>query len=321
MGIDRRMNSQLPDPRAGRKPFPTLRRPSSISKSATPPTPPQRPTPQHTAQEKFFISTTYSTIGARALSFQGQVLNGVTPLQLAQNGFHYQPYSNGGLACCFACQSAQRPDSFQHVPFQETQQLHLVDCIWQVIYSDLKQHLESADTLPPSTNAFPPPRQTAPSPYPSSNSEQLEKTTTAATTQTQSGSTQTGVTTAEKYPNDNLNSRAHPPSATTEPESHLPPPTYSPQPPRPTPTIIPPPQSHQPTYASVLRHPTTTTPQSISKTSEPVLPTRSILTMEDLHRRFTINHRSSSSSLRQENAQLVELATNPYPQQSPCPNS
>ncbi|KAJ5811824.1 hypothetical protein N7474_008125 [Penicillium riverlandense] len=145
------MNPQLPYPGAGRKPFPPLRRPSSLSKSATPATPLERSTPQRTVHEKFFISTTYSTIAARALTFQGQVLNGVTPLQLAQNDFHYQPYPNGGggLACCFACQSAKRLDSFQRVPLQETKQLHTADCIWQVIYSDLKQHLESADTLPP----------------------------------------------------------------------------------------------------------------------------------------------------------------------------
>ncbi|KAJ6124753.1 hypothetical protein N7471_012070 [Penicillium samsonianum] len=30
-------------------------------------------------QEEFLISTTYSTIAARAFSFQGQVLTGVTP--------------------------------------------------------------------------------------------------------------------------------------------------------------------------------------------------------------------------------------------------
>lgn len=280
------MNPQLPDPRAGRKPFPPLRRPSSISKPATSPTPPDRRAPQRTVQEKFFISTTYSTIAARALSFQGQVLIGVTPLQLAQNGFHYQTYSNGGLACCFACQSAQRLDSFQHAPFQETQQLHSMDCIWQAIYSDLKQHLESADTLLPITDTFPSPRQAAPSPCASSNNEQLNKTTVAPSSQTRSGSTQTVVTTAEECSNENLNSRVHPPSATINPKSHSPPPTYTTKPLRPTPTTTRPPQSHQPTYASVLRHPTTTLHPSIPKNRNPVPSTGPILTIEDLHHRF-----------------------------------
>ncbi|KAJ5378296.1 uncharacterized protein N7496_005705 [Penicillium cataractarum] len=154
------MNPQPPDPRAGRKPFPPLRRPSSISKPATPPTPPELPAPQRTTQEKFFISTSYSTITARALSFRGQVLSGVTPLQLAKNGFHYQPFSSGGLACCFACQSARRLDSFQRLPFQEIQQLHRADCIWKVISSDLKQHLDSTDTHSSSTDTLHPPRIT-----------------------------------------------------------------------------------------------------------------------------------------------------------------
>ncbi|OKP09476.1 hypothetical protein PENSUB_5172 [Penicillium subrubescens] len=276
------MNPQPPDPRAGRKPFPPLRRPSSISKSATPPTPPELPAPQRTTQEKFFISTTYSTITARALSFRGQVLSGVTPLQLAKNGFHYQPFSGGGLACCFACQSAKRLDSFQRLPFQEIQQLHRADCIWKVISSDLKQHLDSTDTLSSSTDTLPPPRSD-PSPFLSSKREQPKKTTTDASTQTQAEPAQKVPPTAEEYSND---SRARPPSNTTDPESRLPPPTVSPQPPHPTPSITTLPLSHQPTYASVLQHPTTTSPRSIPRTREPVPPTRPILTIEDLHRRF-----------------------------------
>jgi hypothetical protein len=95
-------------------------------------------------------------------------------------------------------------------------------------------------------------------------------------------------TTLEEYLNANLDSGAQPLSATTDPESHLSPLTYSPQPPYPTPTITFTPYSHQPTYAyaSVLRYLTTTSPQSISKTREPVLSTRPIVAMADLHRRF-----------------------------------
>ncbi|KAJ5483807.1 hypothetical protein N7539_006007 [Penicillium diatomitis] len=252
------MNPKPPDPRAGRKPFPPLRRPSSISKSVTPPTPPELPTPQRTTQEKFFISTTYSTITARALSFRGQVLSGVTPLQLAKNGFHYQPLSGGGLVCCFAY------------------------CIWKVISSDLKQHLDSTDTHSSSTDTLPPPRSD-PSPFLSSKREQPKKMTTDATTQTQAKPAQKVPPTAEEYSND---SRAPPPSSTTDPESRLPPPTVSPQPPHPTSSITTLPLSHQPTYASVLQHLTTTSPRSIPKTREPVPPTRPILTIEDLHRRF-----------------------------------
>ncbi|KAF3399780.1 hypothetical protein F1880_008378, partial [Penicillium rolfsii] len=234
------------------------------------PTPPQLPTPQRTTQENFFVSPTYSTITARALSFRGQVLNGVTPLQLANNGFHFQHFSGGGLACCFACQSARRLDSFQRLPFQEIQHLYRADCIWEVISSDLKQHLDSTDTHTSSTDTLPPPPG-------------LKKTATDARTQTQSEPTKKLLPGAEGCSND---SRAHPPSTTTDQDSLLPLTTLSTQPPRPTQIIATLPLSHQPTYASVLQHPTTTSPQPILRTREPVPPTRPILTMEDLHRRF-----------------------------------
>ncbi|KAJ5325117.1 uncharacterized protein N7506_008219 [Penicillium brevicompactum] len=218
------MNPQPPDPRAGRKPFPPLRRPSSISKSATPPTPPELPAPQRTVQEKFFIRTTYYTTMARALSFQGQVLNGVTPLQLAQNGFHYQPHtSSGSLACCFVSRKFKRLDSFQYIPFQKTQLPHSRDCLWQAIYNDLKQHSETVDTLTPSTNARPPPRLT-PLHHSSPNSATLKKITTNASTQTPTQSTPTVPTTVMNNP------YTQPPSTTNiDPEPQLPLTSHAPQ--------------------------------------------------------------------------------------------
>ncbi|KAJ5742375.1 uncharacterized protein N7511_011394 [Penicillium nucicola] len=275
------MNPQLPNSRVGRKPFPALRRPSSISGSAAPPpTPPEPPTPQRTTK-KFYISTTYSTIAARALSFRGQVLSGVAPLQLAKNGFYYETFSGGGQACCFACQSAKRLNSFTHLPFQMIQELHKTDCIWKVICSDLKEHLDSTDMLSSSTDITPPPHQSAPSPFLSSKSEQPKKTTDAST-QTQANPAQIVLPTAEECSNDPY---AHPPSTTTDP-SRLPSPTLSPQPPHPTPTTTTIPLNHQPSYASVLQQPTTTSPQPTPTPQEPVPPTRPILTIGDLHRRF-----------------------------------
>ncbi|KAJ5904818.1 uncharacterized protein N7473_001734, partial [Penicillium subrubescens] len=91
------------------------------------------------------------------------------------------------------------------------------------------------------------------------------------------------LSTAEEYFNDSC---AHPPSTTTDRESTLPPPTLSLQLPRPIPTITTLPLNHQPTYTSVLRQPTRTPPRSILETREPVPSTISILTIEDLHRRF-----------------------------------
>jgi hypothetical protein len=85
--------------------------------------------------------------------------------------------------------------------------------------------------------------------------------------------------------NDSLDSRAHPPSVITDQESRLPPPTYLSLPVRHQPLLPHPVSINQP-MLSVLWHPTTTPSRSISKTPEPVLSTRSMLTMEDLHRRL-----------------------------------
>ncbi|CAI7620097.1 unnamed protein product [Penicillium manginii] len=275
--LNKRTKSQLSNSGGSKKP----RRPSPISKPVNPPSaPPDRPTPQRLVQEEFLISTAYSTITARALSFQGQVLNGVTPLQLAQNGFHYQPYpSFGGLACCFTCQFFKRLDSFQRVPFQETQLPHSKDCLWQTIYSDLKQHSETADTLTPSTNARPPPRST-PLHRSSSNSAPLKKITTNASTQTPAQSTPTVPTTIEN------NTYTQPPSTTSDPEPQLPPTAHSPQPHQTIPSVTSSPQNQRKTYASVLQRPATSVPQPIPLIQEPTLPAKPILTIEDLHHRF-----------------------------------
>ncbi|OGE48021.1 hypothetical protein PENARI_c033G04043 [Penicillium arizonense] len=123
----------------------TAGRARSLSQpSVAHPSPPERATLHRNVQAQFPISTTYSTIATKALSFQGQVLTGVTPLQLAQNGLYHQPHQGfGGLACCFACQSAQSLYIFQRAPFEEVQQIHLVDCIWQAICRDLQHHFET----------------------------------------------------------------------------------------------------------------------------------------------------------------------------------
>ncbi|CAG7976745.1 unnamed protein product [Penicillium salamii] len=265
------MSSQHRNTGNGRKPFPILRPPSTtVSNLANPTTPPDRATPHRNVQEELLISTTYSTIAARALSFQGQILSGVTPLQLAQNGFHYQPYpSSGGLACCFACQSAKRLDDFRREPFQDTQQLHVGNCIWEVVYGDLKQHLESADILPLSTNAPPPPRQSTPKHHHASTErEPLKKTTTDASTQKTAQSTPTTPTTRVECPNSNVHSRAQPSSATIDSRATN------------TPTNLLSPASS--THAQSIP----VTSQSASPTQEPILPAAPILTIEDLHRRF-----------------------------------
>lgn len=97
------MNSQHPHSRVGfrPKPFPALRRPSSLLKSTNPTAPPDRTTPQRHDITLHQIPITYSTIAVRALSFHRQVRFDVTPLQLAQNGLYCKLLpDSGGSACC-----------------------------------------------------------------------------------------------------------------------------------------------------------------------------------------------------------------------------
>lgn len=278
------MNSQPPgSSRAGRKPFPALRRPSSIIKpatsttSTTSATPPKRTTPHRHDQSLFYISTTYSTITARAQSFQGLVITGVTPLQLAQNGFHYQPHeSSGGLACCFACQSAKPLKTFQRTPIDKSQQLHLPDCIWQVIQHDLKPHFAKPDTF---LHIQPTPRLDLPS-----DRQPLETTASDSNTQVQTPSTPTVPMTVEDCSNASHKSPAELPSATPNPNSQSPQPAPSIQPSRPsTATCL---QNQQPTYASVLQQSTTSTTRSPSDPHLPPSGRKPTLTIEDLHHRF-----------------------------------
>lgn len=219
------------------------------------------------------------------------MLNGVTPLQLAQNGFHYKPYPRfGGLACCFACQSFKRLDSFQSATFRETQLLHIDNCIWEVIYSEIKQHLEPTTSLDISTNASPLPRQSTPSHHPM-ECEPLKKTTTDASTQTPTQSTPAAPAIGENSSNTNLDSFTQSPSPTTDREPQIAPLAYSPQPP-PPPQPNPPatsPQNQQPTYASILKQSVVSMPGSIPSTQKPITPAKpakSVITIEDLHRRF-----------------------------------
>lgn len=185
------MNSKTPQS--------TRRHPSSTSKPANPAAPLKTPTSPRVPREKHFIATPFSTIEARAQSFQGQVLNGVTPLQLARTGFYYEPNAPfGDMGCCFACQAFVRLGSLQREPLQERRRLHVNDCVWEVIYNELKLTLESTDKLHPPANASPPPIQSTPNHHPSSDLEPLKKTTTDASTQTPTRPTRTTPPTGEE---------------------------------------------------------------------------------------------------------------------------
>ncbi|KAJ6040685.1 hypothetical protein N7444_009590 [Penicillium canescens] len=219
----------------------------------------------HDEEDYFLVSITYdySTITARARSFKGIVLAGATPLQLAQNGFYYRPSGVSNVACCFACQSTKHLSTFQCTPFEEVQQLHEEDCIWQIISCDLKHHLGTHNKPPSSTTAFSSPKRSTP---------------------TADSSTQTTDDSSTK--NTNLDCRSNPLPAIIDPEPQQPPRAQSPQLHQTIPSITSSPQNQQTTYASVLQRPVTSIPQPSPPVQEPFLPANPILTIEDLHLRF-----------------------------------
>lgn len=242
---------------SSKNPQSTRRHPSSISKSANPAAPLKTPTSPRVPREKHFIATPFSTIEARARSFQGQVLNGVTPLQLARTGFFYEPKAPfSDMACCFACQAFVRLGSFQSKPFQERQQLHVKDCLWQVVYDELRQTFEAADIPRPQTNVCPPSRQPTSGHRTSAEHQPSKKRTTNSSTQTLPQITPQAPTPVQKSSKIDLDPYSQPPSTTTNLEPLIAPPTYSFQPPHPIPPIISSPQNLQTTYASVLQQPT-----------------------------------------------------------------
>ncbi|CAG8946996.1 unnamed protein product [Penicillium salamii] len=99
------------------------------------------------------ISTTHGTIAARAVSFYGQLLSSVTPLQLAQNGLYYKLLGlNNQAACYFACRTTTPLTIFLRAPIKETLRLHTENYIWQIIYYDLKSYFENPNPVFQSTN-------------------------------------------------------------------------------------------------------------------------------------------------------------------------
>ncbi|KAJ5471516.1 hypothetical protein N7530_008873 [Penicillium desertorum] len=258
------MSSQHPDARGGWKPKPlsALRRPSSLLKSANPSAPPNRTTPHPNDEPLHQIPITYSTIAARALSFHRQVLTDVTLSPTCPEWLVLQALKDN--------------------PIEEMQQLHLANCIWQIICRDLKPTFERPNMVTPSDTASPsqrPPPESAP---------------------------------ASILPDEpsTMNIDTAPEQSTTipEPGPQQPQPTCSSevsQPPQPlysTPPVTSTPDQ-QPTYASVLQRPKLCLPQPTSNTYQSVPSPKRTLTIEDLYRRFhnkpspfQLNKKTSKSS-------------------------
>ncbi|KAL7648963.1 hypothetical protein ACMYSQ_012642 [Aspergillus niger] len=253
------MSSQHPDAKGGWKPKPlsALRRPSSLLKPTNPTVPLNRTTPPHNDQPLHQIPITYSTIAARALSFHDQVLTDITPVQLAQNGLYCKLLPGfGGTACCFACGSTKPLYKLQKNSIEEMQQLHLADCIWQIICRDLKPVFETPASVVPEESS---------------------------TVVIDSVAAQSSIT---------LEPDTQQPQSACSPEvcqplQPLQPPETS-QPPHSTITTSSA-QDQRRTYASVLQRPKPSLPQSSSEPYQSApstkKPTR-ILSIEDLYRRF-----------------------------------
>lgn len=266
------MSSQPPDRGASKTSISTPHL-SPVPETANPAIPPEPPIVEDDslaedsseAEDDFLVSITYaySTIIARARSFRGMVLTGVTPLLLAQNGFYYQASGVNDLACCFACQSTKHLSTFQRTPFEEVQQLHEEDCIWQIISCDLKYHLGTTKKPPSSTTAISSPERSSPT------ADSSTQTNNDLGPKSRIQSTPITSSTAKKQMKTNLDGRSNPLPATLDPEPQQPRPTCSPQPLQPTWFIISSPHNQQPTYASILQHPTSS-PQSTPKPDKPV---------------------------------------------------
>ena len=262
----------------GRRPFPVLRPPSSLLKPAYPTTLPAQTAPHHADQPYDRISTTHGTIAARAVSFHGQLLSGVTPLQLAQNGLYYKPLGpNNRAACCFAGGTTTPLTTFLRAPIKKITRLHKENCMWQIIYRDLKALFENPDSVPQSTTTS---TKSPPANHLPSNRSSLKATNSNLNIQCQASSAATLTW---------LPPTLQPqPQPQPQPQLQLQPSKQasSPHPLQPAQTATFPPQLQKPTYASVIQRVPTSLAQPTPKTHQPAPPFKFTLTIEDLHRRF-----------------------------------
>ncbi|CAG8184219.1 unnamed protein product [Penicillium nalgiovense] len=265
------MEPHQPGPGGNQKPFEIIPSPFAASHPTTESTSPSnRTTPQRNVKPLFRISTTYSTIAARAISFQRQLLTGITPHQLAQNGLYHQVRAGvGDTACCFTCEIMVPLKAIQGNPTGDLSKIHKEGCLWQVICHDLKPFLPS-----PSNHAG----------TPSSATRSTQITAPESNIRPEPHWAPTAPTPVNQAGTD-LESPAESSPARLETEPLAPrPATYPPQPIQPTPTTTSPPKCQQRTYASVLQQPTRSSPPPTTR-PQPT-PPNPTLTIEELRRRF-----------------------------------
>jgi hypothetical protein len=172
------MSSHQPGPGGNQRPCKIIPSPSAASHPTNESTLPcNRTTPRRNVKPLFRISTTYSTIAARAISFQRQLLSDIIPHQLAQNGFYHQVRAGvGDIACRFTCEIMVPLKAIQGNLISDLSKIHKENCFQQVIFHDLKlqptptitspkcQQRTNASVLQQPTRFSPPPRPTPPNP-------------------------------------------------------------------------------------------------------------------------------------------------------------
>jgi hypothetical protein len=292
------MEPQPPGPDGNQKPFQIIPSPFATSNPTAPALPSKRTAPHRNVKPLFRISTTYSTIAARAISFQRQLLTGITPHQLAQNGLYHQVRAGvGDTACCFACEAEVPLDAIQENPTSDLSKIHKEDCLWQVICHDLKPFLPS-----------PPHRSHAPPTNPSTQFSAVEPSS-----QPKSYPTPTAPTIVNQAEPD-LETSAELPPARVESEPRAPrPATVPPQPTQPAQKTTSPSTCQKQTYASVLQQPTTSSPPPTTR-PQPTPPNPN-LQSKNFAAVFTTNRRHLNSRKEKRNAKR------PHPPPNRCPDS
>ncbi|CAI7624702.1 unnamed protein product [Penicillium manginii] len=264
-----RMEPQPPGPDGNQEPFQVIPSPFATSNPKAPTLPSKRTAPHRNVKPLFRISTTSSTIAARAISFQRQLLTGITPHQLAQNGLYHQVRAGvGDIACCFVCEAEVPLDAIQENPAGDLSKIHKEDCLWQVICHDLKLFLPSPPHRSHASPANPPTQSSAVEPSSQPNSYPIP---TAHTIVNQA---EPDLETSAELPPARLESVPLAPRPTTVPPQSI----------QPTPKTTSLPTSQQQTYASVLQQPTTSSPPPTTRPQS--LPPNSPRTIEELRRRF-----------------------------------
>lgn len=116
------------------------------------------------------LPPTKSTVPANRPPTQHQLLNGITPHQLARIGLYHQACAGkGNIACCFTCETGVSLKGLQEQHIGDLSHIHKEGCLWQVICYDLKLFLPLHTHTPSSANLSQitaPKPNTRPEPHP-----------------------------------------------------------------------------------------------------------------------------------------------------------